>query len=119
MTMKSTTRYKNLEIDQYRETDHDVAAVAEAALGYIMVGDEVDRPYDLRGLGVYGVIGMLREHDDVLHGDDAALDADQQGRLEQIESDIERAVGEDMQYFPFGHNNREKFIVGNISRNPL
>ncbi len=119
MTMNSITQRKNLETDQYRETDHDVAAVAEAALGYIIIGDTVDRPYDLRGLGVYGVIGMLREHDDVLHGDESALDEDQRGRLQQVESDIDSAVVEGMHFYPFGHNNHEKFSVGNIARNPL
>lgn len=119
MTMKSVSQCNNTEVEQYKETAHDVVAVAEAALGYILIGDGVDRPYNLRGLGVYGVISMLREHDDILHGDESALDEDQRGRLDQIESDVDHAVKDDMHFYPFGHANPDKFLVGDIARNTL
>lgn len=94
------------ESAEYQETDLEVQEVADAALSYIMTGDEIGRPYDLRGLGVFGVIGMLRENDELFQD---GLTIDQEQRVAQIESDVDAAVRRNAQYYPFGHNDNARF----------
>lgn len=92
----------SLESPRYEHTDSQVADAAKTAVDYVFVGGNFMKPFDMRGLVVFGVIGALRENDERLHGEDANLDDEQKARLAEVEGTIDAAVGERMQYYPFG-----------------
>lgn len=101
------------ERNDYLETDEEVAETARATISYIIEGQQIAVISDLRGLCVYGVVGVLREHDALLYGTDteaARLDEEQRQRLQEVENEVEKAVNANMQFFPFGHN-QAKFKV--------
>ncbi len=94
------------EFAEYQETDLEVQEVAEAALSFIMTGDDIGRPFDLRGLGVFGIIAMLRENDELFQ---EGLTTSQEQRVAKIERDVDFVVSRNAQYYPFGHNDNARF----------
>ena len=107
--------------ERYRETDEEVQDVFKATKRYIFEGDEIDEPYDLRGLGVYAVISALRSIDEEIDSGQLTLTDEQLYRLHMSEYRVDLAVngllidspliedkksvkGGGMQFFPFGHN---------------
>lgn len=88
--------------ESYLETDADVADVNAGALAFILEGDDLGEPYDLRGLCVFGVAGMLRENYDRFFGEGSDISADERQRAELVASRVEEALDSDMHYYPFG-----------------
>jgi hypothetical protein len=70
------------------------------------------KPFDIRGLVVFGVIGALRENDGQFYGEDAALDDEQMTRLAEVEGAVDAAVSEKMHYYPFGDEQNKWNIDG-------
>lgn len=95
---------QRMESATYEQSDEEVSETATAAIAYILEGDPLNEVYDLRGLTVFGVIGALRENDELFYGDDTSLSQEQRDRLTEVETVVDAAVTRDMHYYPFGDN---------------
>ncbi|MDB5163591.1 MAG: hypothetical protein JWS12_208 [Candidatus Saccharibacteria bacterium] len=103
--------YTDYMADTYTETDAEIEELQGATHEYIFGGDPLYEVCDLRGLGVYGVIRYLRQHDDLLHGLGSELTPEQKQRLEEVESEVDKAVAQARQFYPFGHKTDEKYGI--------
>ncbi len=90
----------------YEHTPDEVEETSDAARRYIIEGDSFDEPYDLRGLCVYGVISVVRKIDEEILDGQLVLSPSQENRLAEVDHTIDRAVEKQMQYYPFGHNDK-------------
>lgn len=100
------------EQEPYLETPEEVLEIYESARRYILEGDSFDEPYDLRGLGVYGVIRTLREvYEETVDGT-LSLSESQEGRYSEVEVTVDRAVAKDKQFYPFGKRDDKTELDG-------
>ena len=107
-------------VETYLETDADVADVNAGALAFILESDDLGEPFDLRGLCVFGVAGMLRENYERFFGENPEIDDDQRQRAEIVASRVEEALDRDMHYYPFGHKRTaEDYQLAGVDRRRL
>jgi hypothetical protein len=107
-----------IEVPRYEHTERDVQETATAAIEYIIGGDTLNAVFDIRGLLVYGVIGALREHDDLFYGPNSSLSPEEITRLAEVEDVVDKAVKYSMQFYPFGEK-RNKWDLDSKTRGRL
>jgi hypothetical protein len=100
------------EIPTYEDSDEEADAAGEAAISYILLGQTEGLLLEFIGLKVFATISALRTHDEELHGSTSTLSPKQESRRDEIETDIDRSVAQDLHYYPFGHK-RSKTDIGN------
>lgn len=93
-----------MEVAQYHDTDSspEIEETRLAVIRFVFEGDDLDAPYDIRGLHVFAVISALREKDEELYGEEAGLTPEQQERLQKVEDEVDKAVEVGMHYYPWG-----------------